>query len=175
MGRSETPKRPVAVVFGDGVPELLQELPEKVRHQAGQLIELLSLNPYMYEVRRRGLMVAVDPFRSTDIASTIRFRAPKCASTPLFQRLCVGPENQRTLYPATTRTQSNPSASVGRVSFAAIASITNSGTFRPRPAFRTLQTSKGASKKSASIPQPYSRAIRTYCRRSFTVRFVAST
>ena len=56
MGRSETPKRPVAVVFGDGVPELLQELPEKVRHQAGQLIELLSLNPYMYEVRRRGLM-----------------------------------------------------------------------------------------------------------------------
>lgn len=56
MGRSQTPKRPVTVLFGDGVPEIFEKLPEKTKREASHAMNLLSRNPCMYQVRRRGLM-----------------------------------------------------------------------------------------------------------------------
>ncbi len=56
MGRSQTPQRPVAILFGDGVPELFEELPEKIKIEAGRKLALLSFHPEMCEVRRRGAM-----------------------------------------------------------------------------------------------------------------------
>ena len=56
MGRSQTPERPVTVRFGNGVLAIFEELPENVRREARQSMELLAFNPYMYEVRRRGVM-----------------------------------------------------------------------------------------------------------------------
>lgn len=35
---------------------MFEELPEKVRREASDSIELLSFHPYMYPVRNRGLM-----------------------------------------------------------------------------------------------------------------------
>ena len=44
------------VLFADGVPEVFAELPRKVQLRAAQSIELISVFPLMYPVRRRGLM-----------------------------------------------------------------------------------------------------------------------
>jgi plasmid stabilization system protein ParE len=56
MGRSQTPKRPVTILFGDSAAELFEELPEDIKHEARQSMELLMFNPRMYQVRRRGIM-----------------------------------------------------------------------------------------------------------------------
>ena len=46
----------MTVLFADGVPEIFEELPDSVKRQAARSIELLSIYPRMYPVRRRGLM-----------------------------------------------------------------------------------------------------------------------
>jgi plasmid stabilization system protein ParE len=44
------------ILFADGVPEVLAELPRDVQQRAAHSIELISAFPRMYPVRRRGLM-----------------------------------------------------------------------------------------------------------------------
>jgi plasmid stabilization system protein ParE len=46
----------VIVLFADGIPEIFEALPEDVKRKAAHSIELLSVYPRMYPVRRRGLM-----------------------------------------------------------------------------------------------------------------------
>jgi plasmid stabilization system protein ParE len=46
----------VTVLFAEGLPEIFAELPDSAKRQAAHSIELLSVYPYMYPLRRRGLM-----------------------------------------------------------------------------------------------------------------------
>ena len=44
------------VLFGEGIPEVFQELPRPVRIHAARIIELIAIYPEMYPVRTFGLM-----------------------------------------------------------------------------------------------------------------------
>ena len=46
----------MTVLFADGVSEIFGELPERVQQRAAHSIELLRSHPYIYPIRRRGLM-----------------------------------------------------------------------------------------------------------------------
>lgn len=46
----------MTVLFAEGVSEIFQELPREVQRRAAQSIDLISVFPLMYPVRRRGLM-----------------------------------------------------------------------------------------------------------------------
>jgi hypothetical protein len=45
----------VRVLFGEGIPEVFQELPRPVQIHAGRIIGLIAIYPEMYPVRRFGL------------------------------------------------------------------------------------------------------------------------
>ena len=44
------------VFFGEGIPEVLQELPDPVQVKAARIIDLIARFPEMYPVRWVGLM-----------------------------------------------------------------------------------------------------------------------
>ena len=44
------------VLFGQGIPEIFQELPRPVQIKAARIIDLITVFPEMYPVRRIGLM-----------------------------------------------------------------------------------------------------------------------
>ena len=46
----------MTVLFADGLSEIFDELPERVKRRAAHSIELLRGHPRMYPIRRRGLM-----------------------------------------------------------------------------------------------------------------------
>jgi plasmid stabilization system protein ParE len=46
----------VRVLFGEGVPEVFQDLPPAVQRKATEIINLLAVFPEMYPERQRGLM-----------------------------------------------------------------------------------------------------------------------
>jgi plasmid stabilization system protein ParE len=46
----------VKVLFGEGIPEVFQELPRPVQVRAARIIDLIAVFPQMYPVRRIGLM-----------------------------------------------------------------------------------------------------------------------
>jgi plasmid stabilization system protein ParE len=46
----------VTVLFAEGLPEIFDDLPQDTKRLAARSIELLSVYPRMYPVRRRGLM-----------------------------------------------------------------------------------------------------------------------
>jgi len=46
----------VKVLFGQGIPEIFQELPRPVQIKAARIIDLITVFPEMYPVRRIGLM-----------------------------------------------------------------------------------------------------------------------
>ena len=46
----------MTVVFAEGLPEIFEELPDTVQREAAHSIKLLTIYPYMYPLRRRGLM-----------------------------------------------------------------------------------------------------------------------
>ena len=56
MGRREAPQRLVKILFGEGVDEIFDDLPLPVKTQAARKISLLASFPFMYPVRRRGIM-----------------------------------------------------------------------------------------------------------------------
>lgn len=65
----------MTVLFGTGLPEIFAELPAKAKQQASQSIDLLSSNPRMYPIRRRGLMIAGREVRMTAIIPAAMRRA----------------------------------------------------------------------------------------------------
>ena len=46
----------MTVLFSTGLPEIFIALPENVKRKAARSIDLLSVHPRMYPIRRRGLM-----------------------------------------------------------------------------------------------------------------------
>jgi hypothetical protein len=46
----------VKVLFGEGIPEVFQELPRPVQIHAARIIDLIAIYPEMYPVRKFGLM-----------------------------------------------------------------------------------------------------------------------
>ena len=69
----------MTVLFADGLPEIFTALPESTKRKAAQSIDLLSMHPRMYPIRRRGLMrgyryFIADRFLFYDSVSSIEVR-----------------------------------------------------------------------------------------------------
>ena len=71
------------VFFGEGIPEVFQELPHPVRIHAARIIELIAIYPEMYPVRAFGLMQGIGiSTRSATISITRR--PPRRFALPRF-------------------------------------------------------------------------------------------
>jgi hypothetical protein len=69
----------VTVLFAEGLSEIFDDLPEDTKRLAARSIELLSVYPRMYPVRRRVSCVGIAISLPDGFFSTIRSPQPKSA------------------------------------------------------------------------------------------------